>query len=92
MLKDFVDEIIQNITIAAGKGLNQVLGIGLSAQGQRQQLQSRRPAFRALLQRRHITAIQFPPRGLPQKCGRFVERELQIGLTNFRQLIAGAEP
>ena len=90
-LKDFVDEVIQNIAIAAGKRLNQLPGVGVTAQRQGQQLQPGDPALGALLQRGDIAPIQFQPRGLPQKIGRFFQRELQIGLANLRHLTARAQ-
>ena len=72
MLKDLIDEIIEDVAIAASKRLNQLSGIGVTAQRQSQQLQAGDPALGALLQRGDIAPIQFQPRDLPQKSQLFL--------------------
>ncbi len=102
-LKDFFDQVIQYVSVAAREGLDEASDILSSlhrdrgsrrfqtSQGKHRHLQARDPSFGTGGQSSGVIRREFQARDPAQKLGSFIRREAQVGLAQFGQLPTAAQ-
>jgi hypothetical protein len=90
-LQDFLDQIIHNIAMVAGKGLDEPVHILLSVHRKCGHLQTGNPALCAAFQCGNIFHREIKVRDLIEKFCGLGQRKAQVRGAEFGQLIAGTQ-
>jgi hypothetical protein len=89
-LQDLFDEIIHHEMVAAGERLDKAGDVGMSAHGNRRELQTGNPALCAGFQRGDVFGRKVQPHHLVEKLGGFGRGKSQFGDAQFSHLSSGA--
>ena len=92
VLQNFFGQIIQDKTVAAGKGFDEAGSVFMPPHGDRRELQTGDPSFGAGLQSGDISGREIQAHHPVKKFGGFGGGKAQIGGAQFSQLTAGTQP
>ncbi len=90
-LKDFIHQIIENVAIIAGEGLQEPVNVAIVLHRERRKLQSGNPSFGAGVECRDVVGGEGDLHHTLGKVARLFFRKPQIGLANIRHLAACAQ-